>query len=340
MLALTAEAEPHESTGTHPTDQPELPGADVVPLRHGDPPPSARPTGAAADASAEPAAARSGVRPTAPGAPTTDAQPPRPPVLASESLREDIEPTEPWRRTLRVGGTTLAVAGAVAALALGGLDARVVVVALLLLGAGATCLLPIPYTWRAWTVLVVAGTALAVATTLRYFAGAPAEAPVLAPATVVLAAGLLFRSAYRASQLARTVVAAGMLAIALALVLADAVGEFAQVGTTWQSWLHVGSAVGFGILLLVSLLAFMAPSTTGGTMVWAVALLLWYGLHVGVTVVQRLYPAPGTGPALELPGAVAGLAAAAAASAALTAIALAQSFAAFAGGTSKRRRSS
>jgi hypothetical protein len=333
-----------ESTGTHPTEQIDPPGADVVPLRPTDATP--QPGGDGFPPGSDPEAGRSGMRPTTPGAvpegPKTDkapaTPPPRPPVLASESLREDIEPTEPWRRALRLVGTSLSVAGAVACVALGGAHLGVFVVALLLLAAGVTCLAPLSYAVRAWTVLMLSGTALALATAMRAMAGAPAEAAVLAPAAVVLAAGLMFRSAYRASHLARTVVAAGMLAIAVALVLADAVGEFAQVGTSWQGWLHVGAAIGFGILLLVSLLAFMAASTTGGTMLWAVCLLVWYAINVTFTVVRHAYPEPGGPQAITLPDPMAGLSAAAAAAVALAAIALAQSLAIFVGGTAEQRR--
>ncbi|MFW6050716.1 MAG: hypothetical protein ACODAU_06050, partial [Myxococcota bacterium] len=265
------------------------------------------------------------------------AEPPRPPVLASESLREDMEPTEPWRRTLRFGGAGMGLTGAVATLSLGGLSPVVILMALGLLATGALCATPVRYSARAMGVLVLGSGGLAVATAVRMARGAPAEAPILAVGTVVLAGGLLFRSAYRASHLARTVVAAGMLAVAVALLLADAVGEFSQVGPTWQSWVHVATAVGFGILLLLSMLAFMAPSTTGGAQVWGVALLVWYATHVASTLVARYFPPEASAPEVGFPDPVAGAAAAAVASAVLAAFGLAQALAVRAGCTVEQR---
>jgi hypothetical protein len=352
LMALSPEGAHPETTGKHPTDAPAEAEAQVVHLHPAGGPASepaqpaeaAQATGPSTGSEPLPAPTSSAVRPAQRDAtPTGGAQsstpyaPPRPPVLASESLREDMEPTEPWRRALRVGGTGLAATGATACVALGGImDLGVLGTALLLAGAAAACLAPLPYALRAWTVLGLSVAALATATTLRYVGGAPAEAPVLAPAIVVLAAGLLFRSAYRGSHLARTVVATGMLAVAVALVVADAVGELSQVGLAWQSWLHLASAGGFGLLLLVSLLAFMSPSTTGGTLAWSVCVLVWYGVHMSVTVVQRLFPEAGGPVAVDLPDPMAGLTAAAAAAAALAAIALAQALAVFTRSSSPR----
>lgn len=334
-----------ESTGMHPTLQP---AAEVVPFH----PPQGTPASASTsgprralegggpagpDESAEgmpvPAVAEPGA-----GAEGAPKPPPRPPVLASESLREDMEPTEPWGGTTRVGGTALALFGAVTSIAVGGLNGTVVTLALLLVAAGALCITTKRYAVRAVGVLGIAGLGLAIATTARLMRGAPVEAPVLAVGTVVLAGGLLFRSAYRASQLSRLMVALGMLAVAAALLLANSVGEFSHVGLYWQSWLHVIAAIGFGILLLLSLLAFMAPSTTGGTQVWGVGLLIWYALHVALTVVTRLFPAPGHGPATSLPDPAAGVVVGAAVCAVLAAVALAQTLAVRAGCTVEQRR--
>lgn len=325
------EAVPMESTGKHPTVQPGE--ADVVPFRPAEQ--RAGGPGDPAGVESRASATASGERPTVGDQPAAAA--PRPPVLASDSLREDMEPTEPWLRTLRYGGTGMALLGALLSLALGGLHWAALVLALLLLAAGGLCASPVRYAQRALGVLSLAGMGLAIATTARLFEGAPVEAPVLALGTVVLAGGLLFRSAYRASQLARTVVAGGMLTIAVGLVLADAVGEFSGVGVGWQSWLHVVTATGFGILLLLSLLAFMAPSTTGGAQVWAATLLVWYALHVALTLVTRFFPPPAGGPAASLPDGPTGVAVAAAALAGLAAVALAQTLVVSAGGTIEHR---
>lgn len=336
-LAMADAEQPSiESTGTHPTVTPD---AEVVPL-HSQP--------AAGQATKGEAATDVGAPGTPPpvqneatvsGERTVVAAPPRPPVLASESLREDMEPTEPWRRTVRIGGTALALLGAILALAVGGVDPTVLTLAVVLLSAGGLCAGARRYAVRAVSVLAIAGGGLAVATVARQLHGAPVEAPVLAVGTVVLAGGLLFRSAYRASHLARTMVAVGMLGIAVALLMADSVGEFATIGASWQSWLHVTTSVGFGILLFLSLLAFMAPSTTGGTQVWGTALLVWYALHVTLTVVTRFFPPAGQGPAATLPDPAMGVVVGAAACAVLAAVALAQALAVSAGCTVEQRSS-
>ncbi|MFW5926134.1 MAG: hypothetical protein ACOCV4_08195 [Myxococcota bacterium] len=316
-LAMADQGAHPETTGTHPTSEPH---ADVVPF-----PAVPGPQSASSSSSGERRA--------------DEARPPRrPPVLASESLREDMEPTEPWRRTVRIGGTALALVGAIATLALGGLDLTVLTLGLLLLGAGALCAAPTRYAVRAFGLLSIAGVGLVVATAARLSAGAPLDAPILALGTVMLAGGLLFRSAYRASQLARTMVAVGMLAIAVALLLADAMGEFTQIGPSWQTWLHAVTATGFGILLLLSLLTFMAPSTTGGTQVWGVALLFWYALHAAFTLVTSVHPADEGEAAIAFTSPTAGVTVAAAACAVLSALALAQTLAVLAGGTAEQRK--
>lgn len=315
-LAMADQGARPETTGAHPTTEPH---ADVVPF-----PATPGPQSASSSSSGE---RRGDERPL-----------PRPPVLASESLREDMEPTEPWRRTVRIGGTTLGLGGAVGTLALGGLDPTILVLTLLLLAAGTLCATPTRYAVRAFGLVSIAGLGLVVATAARLSAGAPLDSPILALGTVVLAGGLLFRSAYRASQLARTMVAIGMLAISVALLLADAMGEFAQIGPSWQTWLHAVTATGFGILLLLSLLTFMAPSTTGGTQVWGAALLFWYALHAALTLVTSIHPPEGGGPAIAFASPTTGVTVAAAACAVLSAVALAQALAVMAGGTVEQRR--
>jgi hypothetical protein len=46
----------------------------------------------------------------------------------------------------------------------------------------------------------------------------------------------------------------------------------------------------FGLLALLSLMAFMDNSTRGGSHVWAVALLILYAVHVGLLVAGDIWP--------------------------------------------------
>ena len=49
----------------------------------------------------------------------------------------------------------------------------------------------------------------------------------------------------------------------------------------------------FGLLALLSLMAFMDNSTRGGSHVWAVALLILYGVHLTLQVASELRPMQG-----------------------------------------------
>jgi hypothetical protein len=69
----------------------------------------------------------------------------------------------------------------------------------------------------------------------------------------------------------------------------------------WQSWAPAITHMTFGLLALLSLLAFMESSTRGGSHVWAVALLVLYALHMGLLVAGELWPLEGMHPSLGGP---------------------------------------
>jgi hypothetical protein len=213
-----------------------------------------------------------------------------PPVLASESLREDLAPTEPGRRAMRWVSATVGTLGAGVALGVGEGGFSVSIVAGLLLGCAVLGVVSIRYSARSIgvTVLGLAGLVVAVVAT-----GVEATPPVLAITVTVLAAGLLFRGMYRASGVARALVGIG---IALALVWFIGSGAIAGLSVIDTSWQSVGGAIVrlvFALLLLLSLLAFMDSSTTAGCRVWGGALLAWYAVFVALELATRIWPAPG-----------------------------------------------
>ena len=217
----------------------------------------------------------------------------RPPVLASESLREDLTPTEPGRGTIRLVATIVGVFGAVATAVVGDGSAFVWLVSGLLAGCAVLGAVPIRYEARALAlgVLSVAGIAVALVAT-----GVQAVPPVLALAVTVLGAGLMFRGTYRASSLARALAGAG---IALGLVWfigSGTIGGLAVMDTSWQSIAGAVARLVFLLLILLALLAFMDASTTAGGRAFGSAVLAWYGVFVLLELAVRRWPAPGHAP--------------------------------------------
>jgi hypothetical protein len=58
----------------------------------------------------------------------------------------------------------------------------------------------------------------------------------------------------------------------------------------WQSWLPSVLRAPLGLLLMLSLLAFMDERSTGGCEIWATGALLWEGLNNGVQLLARYWP--------------------------------------------------
>lgn len=198
----------------------------------------------------------------------------KPPILASDLLAEDIEPTEPYRNPVRW------VAGAaclVAIVALGAARPTDLVhwgIAAILGVLAVLGMIPIGYRVRAVTILAIASLGIAGSTltsgTLDW------NSLLLALATTILAGGLFFRNAYRASWLGRALTGLG-LAIGAAWLTVSFWGQpFNEIGTDWQAWVPAALRL-FSVLLgLVSLLAFMDSSTTGGSSIWATTALVWF----------------------------------------------------------------
>ena len=255
----------------------------------------------------------------------------KPPYLASEILREDIAPTEPARTLVLVVLQVAPALGALAALLSGLTRSATWVSVTALAGLFLLTRIELTYAARATLVSMVGGGSLALVAVWRLALGGGFEGPVLAIAATLLPAALLFRSWYRAAHAARVLV--GM-ALAFALVWAASTShrELLALQFSWQSWVPALVWYLFGILCLLSLLAFMGGETTGGCDFWALGLVVWYGLHACVRfALESADPTYAFSPNFRTLGLVEP------ALAAPTAIALAQLFARHLGARAPRR---
>lgn len=257
-------------------------------------------------------------------------QAPKPPILASRILAEDLAPIEPGRRTLRfslLGLGGLGIVGAVAATLVTGSPSSPATVAAVVFSVAAVA---------GGVVKVSYGQRAALAFGLGIVAGLASRGwfdALLFYATVVLGGGLLFRSYYRASTIARAVVTLGTLALSLWFALSGHIEGLIFLDPTWQSWAPQIPRVGLALLALLSLLAFMNSSTTGGAAVWAASLFAMHALHLGLFAATELVAA-WTASATHPPSFAMDVALAA--MAALGAIGLAQALATLAGASPTR----
>jgi hypothetical protein len=218
------------------------------------------------------------------------AQPRRPPVLASEALLRDLAPSRPARRALRIWCPLLGLLGATAAWILTQGQGTGWPLAGAFAGLALLGLPPMPYPGRASAVATVAGTALALVLWTDAGTADGLATILLTSSVVLLAAGLYFRAWHRASVLARFIVSAGVLSGAAFLWMRGDVADLTLFDTAWQSWLPRLVGLGFGILLMLSLLAFMDARSTGGASVWASFVLCWYGVYAAVEILRAAWP--------------------------------------------------
>jgi hypothetical protein len=223
-----------------------------------------------------------------PNAGTT--QPRRPPVLASEALLRDLAPSRPARRALRVWCPLLGVLGAAAAWFLTNGQGTGWPLAGAFAGLALLGLPPMPYPGRASAVTTVAGTALALVLWTDAGTSDGLATILLTTSVMLLASGLYFRAWHRASVLARFIVSSGVISGAAFLWMRGDIADLTLFDTAWQSWLPRLMGLGFGILLMLALLAFMDARSTGGASVWASFVLCWYGVYAAVEILHAAWP--------------------------------------------------
>jgi hypothetical protein len=82
----------------------------------------------------------------------------------------------------------------------------------------------------------------------------------------------------------------GVLALSIWFFASGGHESLVMLEGDWQSWAPASTHMSFGLLALLSFMAFMDSSTRGGVHVWAVALLVLYAVHIGLLVASELWP--------------------------------------------------
>jgi hypothetical protein len=148
----------------------------------------------------------------------------------------------------------------------------------------------IPYAPRAAAVFTISASTLGVVTWMYVgTAGTPAGV-VETIGVVTLGIALQYRAWHRSSVAARFFVAVGILVCMGWLGMSGWLKDFTTLDPAWQSWLPTIIRAPFGLLLMLSLLAFMDARSTGGCGIWAMAILLWHALHMTVQLMILVWP--------------------------------------------------
>jgi hypothetical protein len=216
--------------------------------------------------------------------------PPGPPILASDLLREQMRPSSPGEKALRRTTVALSTAGAIGVLVAGAVHPLTFVSLALLITMATLALTPMSYGGRAMALFLVGSIATGVALWQQTLQGVAPEGMFLAGSTILLSGSLLFRAYYRGARLARVAVTLGVLAVGAWFFLSGGHESLVTIEGDWQSWAPASTQMAFGLLALLSLMAFMDNSTRGGSHVWAVALLILYAVHVGLLVAGDIWP--------------------------------------------------
>lgn len=227
--------------------------------------------------------------------------PPGPPILASDLLRERMRPSAPGAQALRRITVGLSAAGIVGALATGGAHPLTFVSVALLISTLTVALTPMSYRGRAVLLFLVGAVATGVALWQQTLQSIAPDGIILAMATILLSGSLLFRAYYRGATLARVAVTAGTLAFGVWFFLSGGHESLVRLEGHWQSWGPASTQMLFGLLALLSLMAFMDSSTRAGAHWWAYSLLALYAVHIGLLVASQLWPIPGARSAIEGP---------------------------------------
>jgi hypothetical protein len=223
----------------------------------------------------------------------------RPPVLASEALLRDLAPAKPAPTALRYVAASIGLLGALLVAVLtgterGGVPFEVALVALALLS-----LPPMPYAARAASVVTVSGSGLLLAVATHPDAAARRLMLLLLVPITLLGTGLFFRAFHRASALARALVVLGITAGIVFLVMSGALSNLTMTDTAWQSWMPRLIGVPFGMLLMLSLLAFMDARTTAGSAIWGTCVLVFHALYTYLALLREMWPKGATSPDLS-----------------------------------------
>lgn len=210
----------------------------------------------------------------------------RPPVLASEALREELAPIEPGKTALRLWMVGLAVLIAASGLAaqlgwLHGAPGHAVVA--YVIAAIVLVSVAVPYRFRGGVVAAAAygllvaglwGSGPLSAIAARPWSSVWAEVARMLAASA-LAGALLFRARYRAYRGARVA-----LIVALVLTVPALVNAGLEVASG-AMLARVAAALTI-LSVVVSLIGFMGSGTTGASTAWAVTVVVAFGVDVAM----------------------------------------------------------
>jgi hypothetical protein len=224
-----------------------------------------------------------------------------PPILASDLLREQMRPSSPGGKALRRATVALTAVGALGTMFAGGAHPLTFVALAMLTTMATLALTPMSYGGRAIGLFLVGAIATGVALWQQTLTGVAPEGTILAGATILLSGSLLFRAYYRGARPARVAVTFGVLALSVWFFASGGHESLVTLEGDWQSWAPATTHMTFGLLALLSLMAFMDNSTRGGAHVWAVALLVLYAVHIGLLVGSEVWPAHGAEVSIEGP---------------------------------------
>lgn len=215
-----------------------------------------------------------------------------PPVLASVALREDLRPAQPGA----VAATRLALwvglGGAVVTLLLAGFSALPALCAVVLACVASAGISPLSYRARATALLALGAPGLAVCVAFSVLHAGPPLLALLVVAVCALAGGLLFRAAYRASNLARAVVAGGLVLGVLWLGLGGAWHGVVDVFSDASPGIGGLVAAYLAIPLVLSLLAFMGSDSTGAGRMTSTMLCAWLVVYAAARSLPFTWPLP------------------------------------------------
>ena len=226
---------------------------------------------------------------------------PGPPILASDLLREQMRPSSPGANTLRVVAVTLSTIGLLGVAWAGGVHPLTFVSAALLIMMATLALTPLSYRARAISLGLAGAVATGVALWQQNVHDLSPEGIILAGATILLSGALLFRAYYRGARLSRFAVALGVSALGAWFVVSGGHESLVMLEGHWQSWAPAVSHIGIGLIGLLALMAFMESSTRGGAHVWAGALLVLYGIDMGLLIASEVWPIAGRAASIEGP---------------------------------------
>lgn len=212
----------------------------------------------------------------------------RPPVLASDALRRELFPAQPGELAIRILVPLLGALGCAAAVVLLGWTPKSVPVLIAYAALAALGGIPLSYMGRAVALVAFSGLGLAATGLLRleWIPGGARTYGLLA-VVLVLGTGLHYRAYHRASRLSRVLVSLGICAGVTWMVGPGGLLQISVLDGDVRTWLPQVLEVPLGLLLMVSLLAFMDGRTTGGCDLWATLLWLWFGLYNLAEVLAR-----------------------------------------------------